>query len=68
MVDCDRTSLYIQVYNTFIPNNISTKAEKSMTFGAAQQSRFAQSIDIDGGKRTLYLYSYEKNIYILRPI
>ena len=25
------------------------------------RGRFAQSIDIDGGKLTLYLYSYEAN-------
>ena len=48
--------IYIQVYNTFIPNNIVIKTEKSMIFGAAQQGHFAQSIDIDGGKRTLYKY------------
>ena len=36
-----------------------------MTFGVAQRGDFAQSLDIDGGKRTLYLYSYETNhIYI----
>ena len=64
MVGCDaQVYIYIQVYNTFIPNNIYiyTKAEKSMWFGGAQPLRFAQSIDIDGGKRTLYLYSYEKS-------
>ena len=52
---------YIQVYNTFIPNNIVIKTEKSLYFGKVQQLRFAQSIDIDGGKRTLYLYSYENH-------
>jgi len=43
--------IYIQVYNTFIPNNIVMKTEKSLQFGAAQRPRFAQSFDIDGGKR-----------------
>ena len=32
-----------------------------MWFGVAQRGDFAQSIDIDGGKLTLYLYSYEAN-------
>ncbi len=42
---------YIQVYNTFIPNIIVIKTEKSMIFDGVQRGRFAQSIDIDGGKR-----------------
>jgi len=35
---------------------------------APQQGDFSQSLDTDGGKRTLYIYSYENNIYILRLI
>ena len=46
---------------TFIPNNIVIKTENSMILGVLQRGRFAQSIDIDGGKQTLYLYSYEKD-------
>jgi len=33
-----------------------------------QQGDFPQSLDTDGGKRTLYIYSYENNIYILRLV
>ena len=56
--------IYIQVYNTFIPNNIVMKIDKSLGFGAFQRGLFSLSFDIDGGSRYIYLYSYGQKSYI----